>query len=239
MKVVVNPTWRCPLSCSYCWLGPQGFRPGPELDWTAWLHFLEELPRPLSVDFSGGEPLAYGGLFALLRALHARGIGWAITSNLVLAERVNWMIQMPLPGCLVVNASAHAGSPPDFFERVARLEVAGYPVHINRVIHHDAPPVRGYAGRVAEIPYQAWAEGEALDGVVRTCDAGAHHLVCAPDGSVYPCAVAMQVGREPLGTIAQGWGAIAPATPFRCDWGCSTCYTVSPSDWEITMQKAE
>lgn len=235
MKAVVNPTWRCQLSCAYCWVRGLGIALGREEEPAAWLAFLRTLPKPLSVDLSGGEPTLYDGLFDLLYGLAQMGATWAITTNLVDATAYgNWRANR-IPGCAAFNVSAHAGGPADLYERARVLAGAGYPVRVNVVDHPAARPLpEGLPGSV--IPYQAWAEGGALDGVTRRCNAGAEHIVCAPDGRVYRCAVEMQVGAPALGHIAQGWAAIAPEEPHVCRIGCSTCYTDNPAAWAVRME---
>ena len=235
MKIVVNPTWRCQLSCAYCWVRGLGITPGPEEPPSAWLAFLRTLPKPLTVDLSGGEPTLYAGLFDLLYGLTRMGATWAITTNLVDDAAYHNLRVNRIPGCGALNVSAHAGGPADLYERARALADAGYPVRVNVVDHPAARPIPpGLDGSV--IPYQAWIEGAALDGVTRRCDAGREHIVCGPDGAVYRCAVEMQVGAAPLGLIGQGWAAIAPVEPHVCRLGCSTCYTANPAAWQVRME---
>lgn len=235
MKVVVNPTWRCQLRCPYCWMHGLGFKPGQERSVREWLWFLSQLELPLSVDFSGGEPLLYEGILRLIEGLVARDIGWAMTSNLVSSHMVDELVAARLPNCMGINVSAHAGGPADLYARAGRLAVAGYRIAVNVVDHPGAGVVpEGVA--VSVIPYQAWTEGEAVDGIRRQCNAGEHHLVMSPEGHVYRCAVEMQLRAEPLGHIGQAWREIRPHEPHICEIGCSTCYTHEPRAWMVTME---
>ena len=235
MKVVVNPTWRCQLHCIYCWMHGLGFKPGQECSPRQWLWFLAQLPGPMTVDFSGGEPLLYEGIIDLIQRLAVRDIGWAMTSNLMNAHKVAELCDRPIRGCMGIHVSAHAGGPADLYERAVSLVRAGYPVTINVVDHPAAGAVPEGVG-VDLIPYQAWTEGEAVDGIRRQCNAGENHLVMSPDGNVYRCAVEMQLGVAPLGHISQGWESMRPREPHICEIGCSTCYTHDPRAWRVNME---
>lgn len=235
MKVVVNPTWRCQLRCAYCWVHGLGIKPGQEMPARVWLWFLRQLPGPVTVDFSGGEPLLYDGLFQIIEGLIGAGYGWAMTSNLVDTEKVNALVEKRYGNCMGVHVSAHKGGPADLYERAARLARAGYPVVLN-VVDHPAAREVPEGMRVDVIPYQPSTEGEAVDGIARKCNAGQEHIVMAPDGRVYRCAVEMQVGAEALGHITTPWETMAPVEPHECRVGCSTCYTHEPRAWRIEME---
>jgi len=238
VKVVVNPTWRCQLRCPYCWMHGLGFKPGSEMPARMWLWFLRQLPGPLTVDFSGGEPLLYDGLFTIIEGLIAFPAGWAMTSNLVNKEAVDALIAKRYGNCMGIQVSAHKGGPADLYERAAALAEAGYPVALNVVAHAGARAVPD-GMRVNMIPYQAWTEGEAVDGIARQCDAGREHLVMSPDGYVYRCAVEMQLDAPPLGRISNAWTDIQPVEPHECRIGCSTCYTDNPRSWRVAMEAIE
>ncbi len=183
----------------------------------------------------GGEPLLYEGIIDLIQRLAVRDIGWAMTSNLMNAHKVAELCDRPIRGCMGIHVSAHAGGPADLYERAVSLVRAGYPVTINVVDHPAAGAVPEGVG-VDLIPYQAWTEGEAVDGIRRQCNAGENHLVMSPDGNVYRCAVEMQLGVAPLGHISQGWESMRPREPHICEIGCSTCYTHDPRAWRVCME---
>ncbi len=87
--VVVFPTWKCGLSCSYCayeqqedeksirYLGSNYlYKVKKELGPEEWIILLKKY-EPAFYDFSGGEPLRYKGIEKVLNSLPK----WSITSN--------------------------------------------------------------------------------------------------------------------------------------------------------------
>lgn len=236
MKVILHPTWRCPLRCSYCSVHAQGLeRDTAERPWHDWAAWTAQLPRRSHIEISGGEPLAYAGLLDLLRAIGAQGHDWGLTTNAV-PDAVWALAEARLVGSVAVNVSVQPQSPPDLADRIRALGAA-YSVHVNHVEHPASPPVPDLAVPVNRIPYQAWAEGAALDGVRRVCDAGTRHLCTDPAGRLYRCLVELQSGAEPLGTIDMPIGEIVTAGEYDCDHGCTTCYTDNPAAWEVNMRE--
>lgn len=71
--VHLDLTWRCPLACAHCYLGPAPDRRAKELPAAAWIDFLREARRRqvARVVISGGEPLAHPGFFQVLEACAA------------------------------------------------------------------------------------------------------------------------------------------------------------------------
>jgi len=241
MRVIVNPTWRCQFSCPYCWVRAMGwhklYRRHQERHWHDWAVWVSALPEASSIDFSGGEPFVYPGMVELLRVCADAHVAWAVTTNLDNAGAWHDLTTDPIEGCLGINVSWHPQSPPDLSWRIRRLHETGYPVFVNLVSHPNAPEL-GDVGKVHvnHIPYQPWQEGLAVDGIKRQCTAGMAHVACDPLGRVYRCLVAMQTGQEPLGTIDDDLHDIALKESAPCDFGCSTCYTVSPASWAVGME---
>jgi len=162
-----------------------------------------------------------------------------MTTNAAAMSSVAALADAQLGGCLALNVSIQPESPPDIMERVALLRQADYPVNLNWVDHPESPPVPGGLGLyVNRIPYQAWAEGEALDGVRRFCSAGSSHLCCDPAGRIYRCLVHLQLGVGQLGTIATPLHEVLSHGLQLCETGCSTCYIGAAEAWGIKMKGA-
>lgn len=68
--VHLDLTWRCPLACAHCYLGPVPGHLAAELPAAAWIDFLREARRRqvVRVVISGGEPLVHPGFFQVLEA---------------------------------------------------------------------------------------------------------------------------------------------------------------------------
>jgi len=234
-KVVVNLTWRCQLQCPYCWVRALGWhtRKG-ELHWKNWAWWIRRIPKLFVVDFSGGEPLLYPGIVELIEHIQRGRFFWAMTTNLV---DMATMERITPRGCGALNVSYHPGSPPDFVGRIERLKQLGFVPRVNVVQHPSVPEVPTGLHPVDRFPYQAFSEGEAVDGIPRRCNAGWEHFVADPLGRVHRCAVWMQKSQLPMGTIAQEVDFLLLPDSLRpCEIGCTTCYTVSPEDWHIRME---
>ena len=234
MKVVINPSWNCQLSCPYCWLPhTQINHEAEEHPWWEWAEALVSLLPPKSiVDVSGGEPLLYEGLTNLLAYLGGHGLRWAITTNALHTEGVDELIKARPKGAVVVNVSDHKQNVKAHLN-IQNLRRA-FAVVVHRVTHPQAGQHESGAG---DITYQEWAEGTALDGVTRLCNAGSRHLVIDPGGDAFRCCVEMQLGHEPLGNIFDQPLVLPDYVEYvMCDWGCSTHYTENPGEWLVEMR---
>jgi len=235
MKIVINPSWKCQLNCDYCWLPHTKInKKAKEHTWGEWATAIKEnVPRGSIVDFSGGDPLLYPGMAALCEEIGKHGINWAITTNALATKGVKELTAKKLPGAIVINISDHSGNK-KAANNIAKLKEV-YQVSVHRCEH---PGAGENIPQAKEITYQGWAEGEALDGVKRFCNAGANHLVIDPAGDVFRCCVDMQLGHEPLGNIFPDGKAVPyeAQLSFVCDFGCSSCYTENPGEWMIEMK---
>ena len=110
-KIIMVPTWRCNLSCTYCDYTPEGdavecfskrHEFGDALSAETWL---KELARfaPYKLEFTGGEPTAYAGFVDLVG-----GVGnsncWSITSNTLLTKVIE---KIDFTHCADWTASYH------------------------------------------------------------------------------------------------------------------------------------
>ena len=175
----------------------------------------------------------YPDLPKLVGSLAHAGIAWAITTNLIRMGVVQQLLEHP--GCVGINVSIHPNSPRDIRKRIAHLRQNGRRIQINRVIHESAPKVDWAGKSLVEIPFQDFTNGRAMDGKHRLCNAGVNHLVCAPFGEVYRCAVYMQRGMPPVANVSRPFSEAVAHSPEPCSVGCTTCYTSDPSAWEIEM----
>lgn len=230
MHVVVNPTWRCQLACPYCWLPHTRIVRGvAEHTWQQWIIALgAALPPRSIIDISGGEPLLFDGLPELLLAIGSREMAWAITTNALHTSAVERLIKLHPLHCAAINVSDHVWNE-RARENIDRLRAAGYPVNVNRVSH---PKAGHHEPGGAELPYQDWEAGTALDGIARHCDAGLNHWVADPAGNVWRCQVSMQLGHPPLANL---FTDERHTVDMLCGYGCSTCYRDTPEAWHIKM----
>jgi MoaA/NifB/PqqE/SkfB family radical SAM enzyme len=115
MNVLLFPTMRCNLKCSYChfrvdqhktsyeWEGyGKAHKVSGEVKWTDLVAFLKKV-GPAHIEFSGGEPTLYRG-FKELVANIPHGSRWAITSNTLIDPKGT-----DLSKCMFWTASYHAG----------------------------------------------------------------------------------------------------------------------------------
>ena len=228
--VIVNPTWRCQLKCSYCWLPYVPLNRGKERTAEEWIKALDKaLPDGGVVDFSGGEPLLYPGIIDIIVALGEMGIFWGITTNGLNGKAIDNLIEREPKGCGVITLSDHQGNE-KAWANYDKLAQTAYPVKINRVSDGEEQ------NRVNIVDYQDWEHGKATDGKRRLCSAGMHHWAVDPTGEVYRCLVALQTGQPSLGNMIDG--TFEPLKRRKgCDFGCSTCYRDSPATWVIEMEE--
>jgi MoaA/NifB/PqqE/SkfB family radical SAM enzyme len=83
VRVVVRLTQRCSMACAHCLAGATGSS-GNDLKLHEWQTILRELPDigAHKVLLSGGEPLLFSGLVALVRYIAAMGIATDLNSTL-------------------------------------------------------------------------------------------------------------------------------------------------------------
>ena len=234
MHVVVNPTWRCQLSCRYCWLPHTAIRrTAKEHTWQQWAKALSgTLPPESIVDFSGGEPFLFDGLPKLLAVLAEHETGWAVTTNALETDAIRRLAYQRPGYCAAINVSDHAGNH-RAVANIALLMEAGYRVAINRLDHAAAGHHVDNASGL--LPFQDWKRGTALDGKRRACNAGVNHWVADPSGDVWRCMVSMQLGHPPVANLFRPPGERVQIEQV-CDFGCSTCYRDTPGAWCIDMQ---
>jgi len=239
MKIIIHPTWACQFHCPYCSIHAQGLEKDTRtLSWRRWAWWIRQLPLESHIEISGGEPTLYADLIPLLQTIAGRKITWGLTTNAAHMSAVVALAEAQVEGCLALNVSIQPESPPDIMERAKLLREAGYLVYLNWVDHPDSPPVPDELGfTVNRIPYQAWLEGDALDGKRRMCTAGATHLCCDPAGRVYRCLVHLQLGLKPLGRITTSPRQMVTHEARLCETGCSTCYTDNLGAWHIKMKE--
>jgi MoaA/NifB/PqqE/SkfB family radical SAM enzyme len=234
MKLLINPTWRCQLSCPYCLLPHIKInRKATEHAWWEWANaIVKHAPVGSVVDIAGGDPLLWDGLELFCAALFEHGIRWAITTNALHTAAVDKLLTLHPGGCQLINISDHPGNLVAD-ANIARLRSA-YPVVMNRVDHPDAGKRNVQVSSL--IPYQSYREGTEIDHVVRYCDSGIHHWVIDVAGDAFICNVAMATGRKPLGNIFRDEVIPKPTERFICDWGCSSCYTSVPGCWDVHQE---
>lgn len=232
MHVAIFPTWSCQLICDYCSIRhSQIDRSVSPVPWQKWAKALPKvLPRNSIIDIAGGEPLLYDGIVDLLIALGANHLRWALTTNAKATAQIERLCEDMPPGAVCINVSDHIGNP-EAHGNIAALRDAGYAVNVHRVDH----PAAGTHESDAElITYQDWVDDNAVDGIARKCTAGAEHWVADPQGDLWRCIVAMQIGQPSSGNL---FTREVHTTGLRCEFGCTSCYTEDPESWGIEMRE--
>lgn len=231
---LINTTFSCQLSCSYCLLPHIKIKRIPEHTWREWAEALcRHTPQGSLFDFAGGDPLLFNGLASLLLHLTEHGHRWAITTNAISIEGTNELLRVRPGGCVLINVSDHPGNY-NVGENINRL-AAVYPLVFNRVDHPNAG--HRHDGRIATIiPYQRWREGTEQDGIRRWCDSGQRHFVADPTGDVFRCNPAMATAQKPIGNLFTDRTIHRPE-PIICEQGCSTCYTSDSGAWAVNMHE--
>lgn len=228
---LINTTFRCQLSCSYCLLPYIKIkRDIEEHTWEEWAYALIDATPPGSVlDFAGGDPLLFEGLALMLKVLANHDRRWAITTNAIDVKGVNELVEVKPGNCVLINISDHPGTY-NIEENVAKLQ-AHFPVVFNRV---DVPQAGHRRSIRSVIPYQSWKEGTELDGIRRWCNSGLYHWVADPSGDVFRCNPHMATAQPPIGNLFRR--DIVIPEPIICETGCSSCYTSVPDAWPVEMK---
>ncbi len=141
-SIVMVPSWRCNLACGYCDYSTQKrgdgvklkmfgkeYDVGPEMPWPAWLMCLERF-MPYHLDFTGGEPLMYEGLDALVAHL-PYGSTWAMTSNTLDPRGV--IPRLHPYNCVAWTSSYHYVQEGRYFKNLNDLKRAGFGVRVTLV----------------------------------------------------------------------------------------------------------
>jgi len=162
--ILLYPTLRCNLKCSYCIhevdkdkIGKRWGSKDSELNADAFCALLDRIGKPYHLELTGGEPTLYKGLNKVLNKVHD-GCTWAITSN----TRTD-IENIDLQKCIMWTASYHGESEKfdtnleflrgkvnlsitvvaefhnieDAIETAIRYKMRGYSVSLQRQIHPD------------------------------------------------------------------------------------------------------
>jgi MoaA/NifB/PqqE/SkfB family radical SAM enzyme len=148
LVVMMNPTWRCNYTCSYCPIvtkfayttvvGKSGERTAED-----WLIALEKLP-PAAICFVGGEPFVYSELATIINRLPKKHHLLAITTNLSAPENVYRKIEKRIK--LIASLHREHTSPEAFIAKIKNL-CQQFQIHVNIVATPENLP---YLGMISE-----------------------------------------------------------------------------------------
>jgi MoaA/NifB/PqqE/SkfB family radical SAM enzyme len=272
--ILFFPTMRCQLKCEYCHFKTEAHK--IPYTWTGYgkehsierevkagdvLKFLEPF-LPYHIEFSGGEPLLWGGFREFVAGIPDGG-RWAITSNTL--EPVD---DIDFKNCRCWTASCHHDMP-RFRDNLAKVR-SHIPAAVSFVVHKDLADIEAKAKIGLE--YQAlgvrvnilrelnpgviWEPSKEWDAVqdLRVnyrfhvvedeippdynfksgflCYAGQRYLSIMPDGKVYRCYSEAMTG-EPIGHASRPLAL--DAAPHECRRPCFGCAV----DYHAHVRKLE
>ena len=146
--VMMNPTWRCNYTCSYCpvvtkfayttVVGKSGERNAED-----WLIALEKLP-PAALCFVGGEPFVYAELATLVNRMPGKHHLLAVTTNLSQPESVYRKIEKRIK--LIASLHREHTDPEAFLAKIKRLS-PHFQIHVNIVATPENLPYLGAISR--------------------------------------------------------------------------------------------
>jgi len=232
-------TWRCPLACAHCYLGPRDPRHSQELPARDWVSFLQQARRRqvVRVVLSGGEPLLHPGFFEVLEACGALGLAVLVKTTGWFPEDVpDRLCRIPF---LSVDVSLHhldpavhdafTGRPGSHRAAVATIEDCarrGIPVRVTRSLVQGVPDDGGALRRWCEERHLPLAESLVVLPVragERTAEASGRGGLAAP----LPEAQQRQVLQRLVSGIRKVPAPSGPAEPL-CSAGVTRLY-VDPS----------
>ncbi len=158
LALLAELTHRCPLACPYCYNPTELVKRGNEMPAAQWKEVLSQAAHMgvLQVHFSGGEPLAYPQIEALVK--YAQEVGLysnLITSGIAAPGRIHRLaqsglqhVQISLQDVDEAEADRIAGLGGAYARKRAAIDEihsSGLPLTLNVVIH------RANIGRVAAI----------------------------------------------------------------------------------------
>lgn len=139
------PTWRCNLSCAYC---GRSRMQGAEMPPGQWFRIIRELAAAgcQRISFTGGEPLAYEGIFDLAYEGHRRGLHLTLNTNgLLVPEKISLIARafdkviISLDGDREIHDSLRgAGSYDAVIRAVQNLSMASVPIEFYAVVASDS-----------------------------------------------------------------------------------------------------
>lgn len=251
MSIVIYPSLVCSfrggINCPYCWVDTFEQRvgrtkPSSSSSWEIWRDFLLRLP-PATIDVVGGEPLQYPGIVELLQSVSIRHC-WAMTTHLPENRAYHSIADSPIAGCVHITWSYHPYSRQDAttFARFQRLrDIYGSHVVSASVVHYGNIPIQDILSRFADDGiYCAVNEyqppvGNGLAPTWQRCNGGHRHIVCGPDGGVWPCFALFERpdrNRWRLGHISDF--VLRPARAL-CHQECGPCYRAAGNPFRIDL----
>lgn len=202
---LLNITWKCQLSCSYCWVR-KSINTNPVLDGVTqrpfedWKNAIERDPADY-ITLAGGEPLSVPWAIDLMRAFP--GIKWCLSTNGIVRKKINELAAQRLPQIFNINLSYHpeTAAKYDWYTNQWKAEMlmlaaAGYNVSSNVENINDNVEKSGEAIE--------WAKAHGLpmlispicggrdelsrpQGIGLVCEGGINHLVIDPAGNAWTC----------------------------------------------------
>jgi hypothetical protein len=206
---LINTTWRCQLSCSYCWVRRHvnhtpGLNDVIERPYKDWVNAIQR-DLPDIMDIGGGEPLSLPWTLDLICAFPE--IKWGLSTNGLNADRIIELADYRLPQIININLSYHPEAARQYTwydnqwkRQILMLLDAGYCLSPNLEdvnknversqwaidwlneldLHMVISPLCGGRKELA------FPQEQAL-----TCEAGINFLTVGPDGTAWPCLSAL------------------------------------------------
>lgn len=206
---LLNITWRCQLSCSYCWVR-RSINTNAELTkantrpMEDWIKAIDR-DKPDVLTMGGGEPLSVQWSLELIKTFPE--IRWGLSTNGIVFDKIQELASRRLDQIININLSYHPEADNRYtwyFDNWKRginlLANAGYNVSsniekTNDNVEKSKKAIDWMAARGLPMLISPICGGrEELSRPqpkALMCDAGTNHLVIAPDGGAWPCQTAI------------------------------------------------
>lgn len=252
MHIIWTPTQFCPAyagrHCRYCgyldssrerfeYMDMAGYDIGPEPEPAEWARIFAGEPAA-QISATGGEPLAYDGLAAVVRACPQHRFsfttnllydpsevaalpnvtGWSASYHYLMPGKMRerfWTNVEKLRGRVRVTLVAYPDAWPQFLVALGEVEAARLPL----IVHPFYAPDKTFpAGLLDELRALGHARVEGMEtwrgeSSVRRCSAGTDYAAYGPDGKRWRCYTYQHLGRE-----HDGGDRCETACLFPCDW---------------------
>jgi len=202
---MINTTWKCQLSCSYCWVR-RHINHIPALTNVAerpledWVKAIRRDP-PDILDIGGGEPLSVPWTLDMIREFP--GIRWGLSTNGLNTDKIEELARYRIPQIVNINLSYHpeAAKIYSWYDEQWRRQVmllrnTGYWLSPNLEDNRDNVERSQWAINWLQTIGMHMVVSPLCGGrpelahpqpIAMTCKSGVNFLTVDPSGQAWPC----------------------------------------------------